>query len=75
MFVSDGLVEVNAKEVSVLADVAEYAENIDEALVEQAKKRAEEILEKKEENIDFAKIEANLRRELMRLKVSKKYKK
>lgn len=65
-----GFVEVRDSRVTVLANAAEKADEIDKARAEQAKKRAEERLEKKSEDIDVQRAEAALRRALTRLKVA-----
>jgi F-type H+-transporting ATPase subunit epsilon len=65
-----GFVEVRNSRVTVLANAAEKADEIDKARAEQAKKRAEERLEKKSEDIDIQRAEAALRRALTRLKVA-----
>jgi F-type H+-transporting ATPase subunit epsilon len=65
-----GFVEVRDSRVTVLANAAEKADEIDKARAEQAKKRAEERLEKKSEDIDIQRAEAALRRALTRLKVA-----
>lgn len=78
MSVSGGVIEVGPDNtLSILADSAERAEHIDIAKAEEAKKRAEELLKQKENiaDVDFARLQANLERELVRIKVAKKYKK
>ena len=81
MAVAGGFVEVKGgKEVVVLADHAERAHEIDIERAEKAKKEAEEHMRRAREgkggdNIDFAKLQAVIERELNRIKVAKKYKK
>lgn len=75
MAVSGGFIEVQpGSRVIVLADTAERAEELDIEKIEQARKKAQEELEKKrdldEEN--FAEAAAALERELARLKVARK---
>ena len=75
MAVSGGFIEVQpGSRVVVLADTAERAEELEIEKIEEAKKKAEEALEKKrdldEEN--FAEAAAALERELARLKVARK---
>src|SRR2546421_320177 len=46
IFVGGGFLEVNANVVTVLADDAERAAEIDEARAEEARRRAEELLQR-----------------------------
>ncbi len=76
--VSTGFVEVRPKsEVIILADTAERAEEIDLERAEQARKRAEEMLKEKErlDDVKFARLQAQLEKELARLKVGRRYRK
>ncbi len=69
--VGGGFMEVRGGMVSVLADTAERAEEIDVAKAEEARRRAEELIkQRKKSAIDFATAEANLRRSLIQLKVA-----
>ncbi len=76
--VSTGFVEVRPKsEVIILADTAERAEEIDLERAEQARRRAEEMLKEKErlDDVQFARLQAQLEKELARLKVGRRYRK
>lgn len=76
--VSSGFVEIKANnEVIILADNAERAELIDIERAEKARKRAEEEMAKarSQENVDYAKLQAIIDREMNRIKIGKKYKK
>ncbi|HIF17748.1 MAG TPA: F0F1 ATP synthase subunit epsilon [Cycloclasticus sp.] len=59
-FISGGILEVQPHVVTVLADTAIRADDLDEAKALEAKKRAEEALADKSANIDFAKAQAEL---------------
>lgn len=75
--VSGGVAEVRKDgTVYILADSAERAEEIDVTRAEAAHKRAEELLsqEEKAADVDFARIQASLEKELNRLRIAKKYK-
>ncbi|MFH1326241.1 MAG: ATP synthase F1 subunit epsilon [Candidatus Falkowbacteria bacterium] len=74
MAVSGGFIEVLPDKVVVLADTAERAADIDEARAEEARKRAIESMEKKEEQIDFTAVQAKMAKELSRLRAVKRYK-
>jgi F-type H+-transporting ATPase subunit epsilon len=57
--------------VTVLADTAERAEEIDLERAEAARRRAEERLRSREENhVDFARADSALRRSIIRIKVA-----
>jgi F-type H+-transporting ATPase subunit epsilon len=75
MFVSGGFLEVMQNRVTVLADVAERAEEIDIVRAEEAKHRAEEQLKVRPPEMDLAAAEAALRRSLVRLKIAERRKK
>src|SRR5579864_3294430 len=66
LFVAGGFLEVLPDKVVILADVAERAEEIDEAAAEEARKRAEEALAAEPANVEAA---AMLEREMLRLRV------
>lgn len=76
MAVSGGFLEVRGNnEIVILADHAERAEEIDIQKTEEAKKRAEEqmLAAKNEQDVDFAKLQAIIDKELNKLKIAKKY--
>ena len=70
MSVSGGYLEVLNNRVTVLADAAERAEEIDVTRAEEAKRRAEELLRSGPTGSDMAVAEGALRRSLSRLKVA-----
>jgi F-type H+-transporting ATPase subunit epsilon len=75
MAVSGGFIEVLPNQVVILADTAEYAEEIDEQRAVEAKKRAEELLKEKiADSEDYAMVAAMLQKELARLKVVRRRK-
>jgi len=71
MAVTGGFLEVRPDRVTILADAAERAEEIDVDRAEEAKRRAEERLTHPGE-ADTARAEAALRRSLVRIKVGEK---
>ena len=73
--IGGGFMEVGPDHVTILADSAERAGEIDEERAEAARRRAEEVMaQKHEDHVDLARAEASLRRSLIRLKVAKRRK-
>ena len=60
VYVSGGMLEVQPTMVTVLADTAIRAHDLDEARAQQAKKAAEELLQKRDSSMDYAKAESEL---------------
>ena len=73
--VTGGLAEVQPDVITVLADAAENVEEIDIARAEEAKRRAEELLEQgPPADVDrYLAIKAALRRSNLRLEVARRY--
>lgn len=65
--VNGGFMEVRPDKVTILAQSAEKASDIDVARAMEAKKRAERRLQQKQENIDFQRAELALKRAMNRL--------
>jgi F-type H+-transporting ATPase subunit epsilon len=59
-FVSGGILEVQPHVVTVLADTAVRAKDLDEAKALEAKKRAEQALQDRKGDMDYAHAEAEL---------------
>lgn len=72
LFVTGGIVEIQPHLVTVLADAAERAADIDAAAAEEAKRLAEERLADKGGDIDFAKAQADLVEQIARLRTIQK---
>ena len=70
IFVSGGFIEVANNHVTVLADTAEHAEEIDTARAEEARRRAQERLQDVQSSTDRAALQAALQRALYRLKIA-----
>ncbi len=71
--IGGGFIEVRPDHVTILADSAERAEEIDLERAEEAQHRAEQLMaQKRREDVDFVRAEAALRRSLIRLKVAKR---
>jgi F-type H+-transporting ATPase subunit epsilon len=74
-YVSGGLLEVQPHVVTVLADTAIRAKDIDEAAALEAKARAEEALSDKSGKIDYAKAQAELAEAIMQLRTLERLRK
>lgn len=59
-YVSGGMLEVQPHVVTILADTAARAKDLDEAAAQAAKQRAEQALKDKKGDIDLAQAEAEL---------------
>ena len=70
LFVSGGFLEVSNDSVTVLADTAEHAEEIDEARAEEARRRAEERLQNVQSEMDRVELQAALERAISRIRVA-----
>ena len=71
-FVSGGMLEVQPHVVTVLADTAIRAADIDEAQALEAKERAEKMLADKTADIDYAKAQAELAQSIAQLRAIQK---
>jgi F-type H+-transporting ATPase subunit epsilon len=71
--VISGFAEVLPDRVTVLAETAERAEEIDLARAEAAKARAEKRLSAGDPNIDWDRVNIALQRSLIRIQVVRKY--
>jgi F-type H+-transporting ATPase subunit epsilon len=60
VFVAGGILEVQPKGVTVLADTAIRGADLDEAKAQEARRRAEELMLNKDSQIDYAKAQAEL---------------
>ena len=68
----EGLIEVTARRVAVLTDLAVAADRIDEAKAEEARKRAEARLKEKLSDEEVASVNAALARSLAQLRVKRR---
>jgi F-type H+-transporting ATPase subunit epsilon len=74
-YVSGGMIEIQPKAITVLADAALRARDLDEAAVEQARRRAEELLVNRESAKDIAIAQAELAQVAAQLALLEKIKK
>ncbi|WP_110112615.1 F0F1 ATP synthase subunit epsilon [Bacillus sp. CGMCC 1.16541] len=68
--VSGGFLEVRPDKVTILAQTAEKAEDIDFVRAEEAKKRAEARLNSKQDDVDFKRAELALKRAINRIEIT-----
>ena len=71
-FVSGGMLEVQPHVVTVLADTAIRAADLDEAQALEARERAEKMLADKSADIDYAKAQAELAQSMAQLAAIRK---
>jgi len=70
LFVSGGFLEVSNNSVTVLAETAERAEEIDQARAEAARRRAQEYLQQARSDVERAELVGALERAVARLRVA-----
>jgi F-type H+-transporting ATPase subunit epsilon len=70
--VGEGFVQITGERVAIMTDMAIRAENIDEAKVEEARRRAEARLAEKLDEEDTAMVQAALAHSLAQLKVKRR---
>ena len=68
----EGLIEVTARRVAILTDLAIPADRIDEAKAEEARQRAEARLREKLSAAEVAAVNASLARSLAQLRVKRR---
>jgi F-type H+-transporting ATPase subunit epsilon len=74
-YVSGGALEIQPHIVTVLADTALRAHDIDEAAAMQAKQRAEEALRNRDDKMDTAKLQAELAQAAAQIRAIEKLRK
>jgi F-type H+-transporting ATPase subunit epsilon len=74
-YVSGGILEIQPHVVTVLADTASRAHDLDEAAALEAKQRAEEALKNQKGEIDYARAQAELAEAVAQLSALKRLKK
>lgn len=73
--ISGGFIEFHNNELTILADTAERAEEIDLKRAEEARQRAEDIRKQRvsTDEAEYARVATILEKELARVKVARKY--
>ena len=72
VFVSGGFADVSGDKVTILAESAEKAEDIDIERARKAKERAEQRLAQQKEKIDYIRAQAALHRALARIRAKER---
>jgi F-type H+-transporting ATPase subunit epsilon len=72
LYVASGIVEVQPQTVTVLADTAAKAEDLDEAAAQEAKKRAEKALSDKQSEFEYSQALRELAQATAQLRVIKR---
>jgi F-type H+-transporting ATPase subunit epsilon len=70
IYVTGGFLEVSNNRVTILADAAEHAENIDQARAEAARRAAQERLAQAQSDVDRTEAVAELERAISRLRAA-----
>lgn len=71
--VGDGFLQMVDNTLSIMTDLAAYEADIDEKAVEEAKKRAEQALEQKLSDEEYAETLANLEKSLAQLRIKRRH--
>ena len=71
-FASGGYIEVQPTAVTILADTAIRADNIDEAAAAEAEKKAQAELNDNRADVDFARVSADLQEQAAMLRTARK---
>ena len=74
-YLSGGMLEILPSGVTVLADTAQRAADLDEAAAMEAKERAEKALADRKDDIDYASAEAQLAEAIAQIETIRKIKK
>lgn len=74
-YVSGGMIEIQPHRVTVLADTALRAKDVDEAAALEAKQRAEQMLKDTESDIEYARAQAELAEAIAQLQTIQKLRK
>lgn len=75
--ITGGFLEVKKDKITILADYAEHAQDIDVEKAQEAQNRAEELLSKKKEILsreEVIKLESELRRSLLQQHIAQRHK-
>ena len=71
--IGDGFLQVSDNTLTVMTDLASFADDIDEKVVEEAKKRAEQALSQTLSSEEYAETLAALEKSLAQLKIKRRH--
>ncbi len=74
-FASGGYIEVQPNAITILADTALRADDLDEAAAQAAQAKAEKELSDNKTNIDFGRVQADIQETAAMLRTIRKYRK
>jgi len=74
-FASGGYIEVQQTSITVLADTALRADDLDEAAAQAAQNKAEQELADNRSDIDFGRVQADIQETAAMLRTIRKYRK
>lgn len=72
--ITGGFLEISNNNVSILAEHAIHAQDIEIAKAEEAKQRAEKAMKDKDKEKEYEELQTELRRTVLELKVARKHK-
>ena len=72
-FASGGYIEVQPTSITILADTAVRADDIDEAAALDAQKKAEQELQDQKSDVDFARVSSDLQEQAAMLRTIRKH--
>jgi F-type H+-transporting ATPase subunit epsilon len=72
-FASGGYIEVQPTSITILADTAIRADDIDEAAALDAQKKAEQELQDQKSDVDFARVSSDLQEQAAMLRTIRKH--
>ena len=75
IYVSGGMLEIQPAAVTILADTATRANDLDEAAAIEAKERAEKILKDQKDDVDYAAASAELAEAMAQIQAIQRLKK
>jgi F-type H+-transporting ATPase subunit epsilon len=73
-YISGGVIEVQPNMVTILADDAQRAKDIDSLKAEKAREHAERLLAEKHEKLDYAKLQIELAQSIAQLRALRRFK-